>query len=82
MAGATRVGGEGRWKSQHRKIVPLSPNVEKRLNSKVIKSFVLELRRRKCFCFSGFLCSMYICYEHSMCVLHIHVWPCYLHTFM
>ena len=37
-------------------------------NSKVIKAFVLELRSRKCF--SWFLCSMYICYEHS-CVSDI-----------
>ena len=36
--------GGGRWKSQNRKIVPLSPYVEKPLNSKVIKSFVPELR--------------------------------------
>ena len=43
-----------------------SPYVEKLLNSKVIKSFVPELRSRKCF--SGFLCSMYMCYEHSMYV--------------
>ena len=52
----------------------LSPYVEKPLNSKVIKSFVPELRSRECFCVSGFLCSMYICYEHSMYVSHIHVW--------
>ena len=57
VVGATRVGGGGRWKSQHRKIVFLSPYVEKSLNSKVIKSkviksFVPELRSRKCFsCF-------------------------------
>ena len=51
VAGATRVVG-GRWKSQHRKIVPLSPYVEEPLNSKVIKSFLPELRSRKCFsCF-------------------------------
>ena len=51
MAGATRVAG-CRWKSQHRKIGPLSPYVEKPLNSKVIKGFVPELRSRKCFlCF-------------------------------
>ena len=46
----------GRWKSQ----VYLSPYVEKPLNSKVIKSFVPELRSRKCFCVSGFLCSIYM----------------------
>ena len=34
----------GRWKSQNRKIVYLSPYVEKPLNSKVIKSFVPEQR--------------------------------------
>ena len=31
------------------------------LTQKVIKSFVPELSPK---CFSGFLCSMYICYEH------------------
>ena len=56
----------------------LSPYVEKPFNSKVIKkSFVPERRSRKCFRISGFLCSMYICYEHSMYVSHIHVWVCY-----
>ena len=43
----------GRSKSQHRKIVPLSPYVEKPLNSKVIKSFVPELRSLKCFSYFG-----------------------------
>ena len=50
----------GRWKSQNRKNVYLSPYVEEPLNSKVIKSFVPELRSRKCFRVSRFLCSMYI----------------------
>ena len=49
--GAARDGG-GRRKSQNRKNVYLSPHVEEPLNSKVIKSFVPELRSRKCFsCF-------------------------------
>ena len=40
---------EGRWK---RKNVYLSPYVEEPLNSKVITSFIPELRSRKCFlCF-------------------------------
>ena len=44
--------GRGRWKSQNRKNVYLSPYVEEPLNWKVIKSFVPELRSRKCFsCF-------------------------------
>ncbi len=34
---------------QNRKNVYLSPNVEEPLNSKVIKSFVPELRSPKCF---------------------------------
>ena len=42
----------GRWKSQNRNNVYLSPYVEEPLNSKLIKSFVPELRNRKCFsCF-------------------------------
>ena len=69
MAGAPREGG--RWKSQNRKNVYLSPYVEKPLNSKVIKSFVPELRSRKCFRVSGFLCSIYISYKRSMYILHI-----------
>ena len=65
--------GGGREKSQKKKNVYLSPNVEEPLNSKVIKSFVPELRNRKCFCVSEFLCSMYIRYEHSMYVSHIRI---------
>ena len=46
------VLGVGRWKSQNRKNVYLSPYVEKPLNSKVIKCFVPELRSRQRFsCF-------------------------------
>ena len=70
--------GWGRWKSQNWKNVYLSPYVKEPLNSKVIKSFVPELRSRKCFCVSGFLCSMYICYEHSMYISHIRIWLCNL----
>ena len=56
----------------------LSPYVEKPFNSKVIKSFIPELRSRKCFCVSGFLCSIYIYgYEYSIYISHIHVWLCY-----
>ena len=50
--GAHVLEGGSRWKSQNRKNVYLSPHVEEPLNSKVIKSFVPELRSRKCFsCF-------------------------------
>ena len=38
--------GGGRWKSQNRKNVYLSPYVEEPLNSKVIESFVPEQRSR------------------------------------
>ena len=47
------------------------PYVKKPFNSKVIKSFVPELKNRKYFSSFGFLCSMYICHEHSMYVSHI-----------
>ena len=48
-----RYGCRSRWGGQmNRKNVYLSPYVEESLNSKVIKSFVPELRSRKCFsCF-------------------------------
>ena len=61
----------GRWKSQNRKNVYLSPYVEEPLNSKVIKCFIPELRSCKCFRILRFLCSMYICYEHFMYISHI-----------
>ena len=61
--------------------MPLSPDVEKPFNSKVIKSFIPELRSRV-FCVSGFLCYIYICAMDIMNVLrtgmnmsisHIHI---------
>ena len=61
-----------RWKSQNRKIVPLSPYVEKPLNSKAIKRFVPELRSRKCF--SRFEIPMfYVIYMNIICPFHIAV---------
>ena len=39
----------GRWKSQDRKFVPLSPYDREPLNSKIIKSFVPYLRSRYVF---------------------------------
>ena len=68
MAAATRVGRGADEKASIERLC-LSPYVEKPFISKVIKSFEPELRSRKCF--SGFLCSMYICFEHSMYVSHI-----------
>ena len=50
LAEARPDGGRGcRWKSQNRKNVYLSPYVEEPLNSKVIKSFLPELRSRYVF---------------------------------
>ena len=46
---SNEMGGGGRWKSQNRKNVYLFPYVEEPLNSKVIKSFVPELRSRYVF---------------------------------
>ena len=68
------------WKADGKVIIErlwISLPYVETFNSKVIKGFVPELRSRECFCVSGFLCSMYICYEHSMYVSHIHVWVCY-----
>ena len=54
----------------------LSPYIGEPLNSKVIKSFVPELRSRV-FRVSRFLCFMYIFYEHSMYISHIRIWLWY-----
>ena len=62
----TRCGG-GRWKSQNKKIVHRSPYVEEPLNSKVIKSFVPELRSRKCFSY----------FEIPM--FYVYIWTLYVH---
>ena len=68
------VVGGGRWKSQHRKIVPLSLYVEKPLKSMVIKSFVPELRSRKCFsCFvipMFYVYMLWTFYVHFTCPYH------------
>ena len=71
--------GVGIWKSHHRKIVHLSSlcrnlwlKCDKRIRTWTKKSL-------RVFRVSGFLCSMYICYENFMYVSHIHVWVCYIH---
>ena len=57
--------------------------VEEPLNSKVIKGFVPELRSRYVFFrVLGLLCSMYICYEHSMYVSHISGYLAMLHYYI
>ena len=48
----------------------LSPYVEKPFNSKVIKSFVPELRSRKCFlCFR--IPMLYVYVMNILCTFHI-----------
>ena len=73
--GTARDGG-GRWKSQNRKNVYLSPYVEEPLSSRVIKSFVPELRRRKCFsCFEIPIFYLYI--MNILCIFHVAIsWLC------
>ena len=70
------VGAEGKASIER---LCLSPYVEKPFSSKVIKGFVPELRSRKCFCVSGFLCSMLCIYVMNiLCTFHISVsWLCY-----
>ena len=68
VADAARGEVGGRWKSQNRKSMYLSPSVEEPLNSKVIKSFVPELRSRKCFS----------CFEIPMFYV-IYIWTLYVH---
>ena len=70
VAGATCVcvWGGGRWKSQNRKIVPLSPYVKEPLNSKIIKGFVPELR--SCYVFFEFRDS----YVLSLSYIYIYIY--------
>ena len=83
--GTRRVDFRSRWKSQNRKNVYLSPYVEEPLNSKVIKSFVPELRSRKCF--SNFeipiiyvICiwTCYVHFTHGVYYGYVTVFPCQL----
>ena len=66
--------GMGRWKSQNRKNVYLSPYVEKPLNSKVIKSFVPELRSRECLsCFGILMFYVYMLWTFYVRFTHIRI---------
>ena len=66
-----------RWKSQNRKNVYLSSYVEEPLNSKVIKSFVPELRSRKCFsCFEIPMFYVYMLWTFNVRFKHIHILVC------
>ena len=61
----------GRWKSQNRKTVPLSPYVEDPLNSKVIKNFVPEQRSRQVF--FVFRDSYVLCYIYIYIYIYIYM---------
>ena len=74
----------GRWKSQNRKIVPLSPCVEEPLTSKVIKSFVPEQRGRYVFFEfrDSYVLSLWtfdVRFTHSHIMAMVHVFTLYLH---
>ena len=71
--GAARDGGGGRWKSHHKKLVHLSSLCRSLLlkGNKRLRTWTKKSLR--VFRVSGFLCSMYICYEHSMYVSHIRI---------
>ena len=72
--GVARDGGWGRWKSQNRQNVYLSPYVEEPLNSKVIKCFVPELRSRKCFsCFEIPMFYVYMFWTVYVRFTHIRI---------
>ena len=69
--------GSGRWKSQNRKNVYLSPYVEESLNSKVIKSFVSELRSRYVFFEFRDSCVLCIYVVNDLCTFHVAIsWLC------
>ena len=62
--------GWGRWKSQNRKNMYLSPYVEEPLNSNVIKSFVPELRSRYVF---------FVFRDSYVLSMYIYIWTLYVH---
>ena len=75
------LGVGGRWKSHHRKIVHLS-SLCWNLSLKGNKRFCTWTKKSLCvFRVSGFLCSMYICYEYSMYISNIRIWLCNIITF-
>ena len=68
--------GGGRWKSQNRKNVCLSPYVET-FNSKIIKGFVPELRSRYVFfVFRIPMFYVYMLWTFYVRFTHIRIWLC------
>ena len=64
----------GRWKHRHRKIVPLSSLCRKTFKLKGNKKFCTWTKK-----FGIPVLSIYVRYEHSMYISHIHVWLCNTH---
>ena len=80
LCGGCHMCWGSRWKSQNRKIVPLSPYVEEPLNSKVIKSFVPEQRSRQVFfvfrdSYVLSLWTFYVRFTHSHIMAMVHSDP-------
>ena len=75
--GATGVGRGADGKVRIERMCISLPYVET-FNLKLKKRFRTWTKKSlRVFCVSGFLCSMYICYEHSMYVSHIRIWLWY-----
>ena len=71
--------GLGGWKSHYRKNVYLSPYVEKPFNSKARKSFVPELRSRKCLLCFG-IPMFYVYMLRTFCVRFTYPYLAMLHA--
>ena len=83
LATGAHVLAGGRWKSQNRKNVYLSPYVEEPLNSKVIKSFVPELRSRKCFsCFEIPMFYVYMLWTFYVHFTYCRIWIWYIYIYI
>ena len=81
-SGRCRTWFEADGKASIERLYLYFPNVEKPLNSKVIKSFLSELRSRKCFsCFGIPMFYIYIHVMNILCTFHISIsWVCYWRT--
>ena len=66
-----------RWKSQHKKIVHLSPHVEKPFNLKAIKIFVPELKSNVFLCFRDSY-VIYVWVMNILCTFHTSVYYGYI----
>ena len=78
--GGCRSWWGGRWKSHHRKIVHFS-SLCRNLLFKGNKRFRTWTKKSlRVFRVSGFLYSMYICYEHFIYISRTHIWLWYSYS--